>query len=118
LRVEDADPTLVPLDADVVADAAGRDAVVRLGDFDATVRMHGTRAEGVVAKRRGRERVQVGSLLGKHRRDLPLGGPMDARVGPAGGGRAACAGTSPARGGGPWGRRRSRLGLPRPAPSG
>src|SRR5437899_2338360 len=84
LRVEDADPTLVPLDADVVADAAGRDAVVCLGDFDATVGMHGTRAEGVVAKRRGWERVQVGSLLGKHRRDLPLGGPMDARVGPAG----------------------------------
>src|SRR5438552_1437963 len=82
LRIEDADPTLVPLDADIVANAAGRDAVVRLGDFDAAVGMHGPGAEGVVAKRRGWEREEVGTLLGKHRRDLSIGGPVDARVGP------------------------------------
>ena len=72
-----------PLDRDRGANAAGRDAVVGLGDLDAAVEVHGARAEGVVAEGRRRERPEMRALLGKHRGDLALGGAVDAGVGPA-----------------------------------
>src|SRR5437016_1375031 len=81
--IEDAHDARVPLDGDVVAEAAGWDPVVRLGDFHAAVGVHGAGAEGVVPKRGRRQRPEVRALLRKHRRDLALGGPMDARVSPA-----------------------------------
>src|SRR3989454_6786007 len=66
-----------------MTDAAGWDPVVRLGDFHAAVGVHGAGAEGVVPKRGRWQRPEVRALLRKHRSDLALGGPMDARVSPA-----------------------------------
>ena len=83
LGIEDAHHALIPLDGDVVADAAGGDAVVRPGDFDAAVGVHGAGAESIVPKRGRRQRSEVRALLRKHRGDLALGRPVDARVGPA-----------------------------------
>src|SRR5207249_2132207 len=73
-----------PLDGEAFAHVPGRGAVVRALDLDAAVEVHGARAVLVVAKRRERQRPQRGLLFGKHRRDLALRGPVDARVGPAG----------------------------------
>src|SRR5438094_10430119 len=50
LGIEDAHHALIPLDGGVVADAAGGDAVVRPGDFDAAVGVHGAGAESIVPK--------------------------------------------------------------------
>src|SRR5439155_237851 len=44
---------------------------------------HGGGAESIVPKRGRRQRSEVRALLRKHRGDLALGRPVDARVGPA-----------------------------------
>jgi hypothetical protein len=83
-RIEQADVTGVPLHGDVLAEPAGRRAVVAGVDLDAAIEMDRAVPELVIAKRLQRQRAQARSLFGKHRGDLPLGGAVDAGVGPAG----------------------------------
>ena len=73
----------VPLHLHLAADPAGRRAVVGRFHFDAAVQVHRAFAVAVVAKRLERQLAQSGLLLGKHHRDLTLGGAVDARVRPA-----------------------------------
>ncbi len=82
-RIQQADVLGVPLDRDLGPEPARGRAVVRVVDLDAAVEMDGAGAERVVAKRRDGQRPPRGPLLGEHRRDLTLGGAVDARVGPA-----------------------------------
>src|ERR1039458_9764889 len=48
----------------------------------AAVEMDGAFSVLVIAEGLDRQRQQGGSFFGEHGRDLPLGGAMDARVGP------------------------------------
>src|SRR2546428_2065941 len=82
--IEEPDVVLVPLDGDLAAEPARRRGVVGAGDFGAAVEMHGAGAVLVVAKGFERQRLEMGLLLGEHRRDLAFGGAVDARVSPAG----------------------------------
>ena len=82
-RIQQADVAGVPLHSDLLAEPAGRRAVVGGVDLDAIVQMQGAPAELVVAKRLDGQRPEAGPLLGKHDGDLALGGAVDARVGPA-----------------------------------
>ena len=82
-RIEQADVRGVPLHSHTAADPARRRAVVGRFDFDAAIQMHRAFAVLVVAERFQRQRQQRRLLFGEHRRDLSLGGAVDARVGPA-----------------------------------
>jgi hypothetical protein len=73
----------VPPDLGAPADPARRRAIRGGLDFDTAVQVHGELAELVIAEELVRQRQQRGPLFGKHRRYLPLGGAMNARVGPA-----------------------------------
>src|SRR5579885_1884217 len=73
----------VPLHLNMPSDPAWRRAVVGRLDFDAAIQVHGSLAVLVIAERFYRQRKQCGPLFGEHRRDLPLGGSMNAGVGPA-----------------------------------
>jgi hypothetical protein len=64
-------------------DPARRRAVVRGFDLDAAVQMYDALAVLVIAERLQRKWKQRRFLFGKHSGDLPLGGAVDARVGPA-----------------------------------
>ena len=72
----------VPLDLKMATDPAGRSAVIGGLDFHTPVQVHRAFAVLVVAERFNRQRKQRRALLGEHRRDLSLGGSMNARVGP------------------------------------
>jgi hypothetical protein len=74
---------LIPLDLDAAADPARRRAVVSGLDFDTAVQMHGAFAVLVIAEGLQGQRQQRRAFLGKHRRHLPLGGAVNAGVGPA-----------------------------------
>jgi hypothetical protein len=82
LRVEEADVKGVPLNVDGPPDPAGRGAVIGGFDFNAAVEMNGSLAVLVVAERFQRQRQQGGFLFGEHGGDLPLGGAVDAGIGP------------------------------------
>ena len=82
-RIEDPDPVIVPLHLHAPADQAGRNAVISRFDFDTAVQVHGTVAVAVAAERLERQRHKRGLLFGEHGRHLPLGGAVNARVGPA-----------------------------------
>src|SRR5690606_30260621 len=81
--VQEAHASAVPLDVDHATDPAGRRVVVRGIDLDTAVEVHDAAAVLVIAKSLERKRLQVRPFLGKHRRDLALGGAVDARVSPA-----------------------------------
>jgi len=83
LGIEQTNVQLIPLHAQHAPDPARRCAVVRGFDFDAAVEMHDALAVLVIAKRFERQRQQRGLLFGEHGGHLPLGGAVDARVGPA-----------------------------------
>jgi len=83
LRPDQSHVQVVPLHLDALADPAGRRAVVRRLDFNAAVEVDGPLSVAVVPKRFEGQRAQRGLLFGKHDRDLPLRGAVDARVGPA-----------------------------------
>ena len=83
LRIHQSHLPQIPLHLDVPADPARRRAVVGRFDFHAAVQMHRALAVLVVAEGLDRQRQQSRLLLGEHDRDLPLGGAVDARVGPA-----------------------------------
>ena len=72
----------IPLHLHAPADPARRRAVVGSLHFHAAIQMHRALAVLVIAERLERQRQQGGLLFGKHGRDLPLGGAVDARVGP------------------------------------
>src|SRR5208282_5854738 len=73
----------VPLHVDVSTYPARRRSIVSRVNLDATIDMHRALAILVVAERLERQRLQEGLLFGEHRRHLPLGPAVDARVGPA-----------------------------------
>jgi hypothetical protein len=73
----------VPLHVDLPPDPARRRSIVSRINLDATIDMHRALAILVVAERLQRQRLQEGLLFGEHRRYLPLGPAVDARVGPA-----------------------------------
>ena len=83
-RIENADVKLIPLHVDVSSDPAGWCAVEGGFDFYAAIQMHRSFPVLVITKRFERQRQQRRFFFGKHRRDLPLGGAMDACVGPPG----------------------------------
>ena len=83
LGIEQTHVQLIPLHAQHAPDPAGRRAVVGGFDFDAAIEMHDALAVLVIAKRLQRQRQQRGFLFGKHGGDLPLGGAVNACVGPA-----------------------------------
>ena len=56
LQIEDAYPSLVPLDSDLLSDEPGGRAVIRARDLDAAVEMHGAHAVLEVSKRRHGQR--------------------------------------------------------------
>ena len=73
----------IPLHADAPADPARRRAVVGRFDFHAAVQVHRAFAVLVIAEGLDGQRQQGRPLFGEHGGDLPLGGAVDARVGPA-----------------------------------
>src|SRR5215467_12994001 len=81
-RVPEADMGGIPLDLNTAADPAWRRAVVSGLHLDTTVQVHGPLAVLVIAERLDRQRKQCWALFGEHRCDLPLGGPVNACVGP------------------------------------
>ena len=83
VRVQQADLVGIPLHLDAPADPARRRAVVGRFDFHAAIQMHRALAVLVVAERLHGQRLQRRPLFGEHGGDLPLGGAVDARVGPA-----------------------------------
>ena len=83
LRVQHPDGRPVPLDVDAPTDPPGRDAVEGGLDLNAPIEVDGPDAVLVVAERLERQGAECGPLLGKHRRDLALGRPVDAGIGPA-----------------------------------
>ena len=83
LRAQDAHVPRVPLHPDDVTDVPRGHRVVRTGDLDVAVEVDGAGAVLVVVERLNGQWLQVRLLLGKHRRDLALGGAVDAGIGPA-----------------------------------
>src|ERR1039457_1796229 len=73
----------IPLHTDPPADPARRHAVVSGFDFHAAVEVHRAFTVLVIAEGLDGQRQQGLALFGEHGRDLPRGGAMDARVGPA-----------------------------------
>src|SRR5438477_5834764 len=82
LRREQADVELVPLHKDALTDPAWWGAVVGRLDFDTAIKVDRAFAVPVIPKRFERQRPERRLLLGKHRRDLPFRGPVDARIRP------------------------------------
>ena len=72
-----------PTAPDAPADPARRRTVVGRFDFHAAVQVHRAFAVLVIAERLDGQRQQGRPLFGEHGRHLPLGGAVDARVGPA-----------------------------------
>src|SRR6266536_240357 len=83
LRIEQTNIQLIPLHAQHAPDPARRCAIVGGFDFDAAILMYDSFAVLVIAEGFERERKQRRFLFGKHGGDLPFGGAVDARVGPA-----------------------------------
>src|SRR5271165_3731920 len=83
LGIEQADIQVIPLHPDLASDPARRCPVVSGFDLDAAVQMHDAFAVLVIAERLQWKRKQRGFLFGKHGSHLPLGGAVDAGVGPA-----------------------------------
>ncbi len=81
-RVQQAHVSRIPLHLDAPADPARRRAVVGRLDFHAAIQMHRALAVLVIAEGLDGQWQQSGLLFGEHGRDLPLGGAVDARVGP------------------------------------
>jgi len=81
-RVQDADMRCIPLHLNTASDPARRRTVVSGLDLHATIQMYGALTVLVVAKRFQRQWQQRRALFGKHRRHLPFGGAVNARVGP------------------------------------
>src|ERR1039458_1242750 len=81
--IEQANIQFIPLHARHAPDPTRRCAVVSGLDFDAAIQMHDALAVLVIAEGFQRQRKQGGLLFGKHSGDLPFGGAVDARVGPA-----------------------------------
>jgi hypothetical protein len=75
--------TSPPLHLNAAADPARWRTVVGGLDFDAAVQMHCSLAVPVIAKRLKRQRQERRSFFGKHGRNLPFRGSVNARVGPA-----------------------------------
>src|SRR5674476_955196 len=73
----------VPLHTDAAADPARRRTIVSRFDFYTAIQVHRAFTVLVIAEGLDGQRQQRRPLLGEHSRDLPLGGAMDARVGPA-----------------------------------
>ena len=80
---EQPDVVLVPLDSDLAPEPARRRRVVGTSDFDAAIEMHGAPPMLVVAKGLQRQGQQRWSFFGKHGRDLPFGGAVNAGISPA-----------------------------------
>ena len=83
VRVQQPDVPGIPLHLDAPADPARRRAVVGRFDFHAAIQMHRALAVLVIAEGLDGQRQQGRPLFGEHGRDLPLGGAVNARVGPA-----------------------------------
>ena len=81
--IEQPNMRVIPLHVNAASDPARRRAIVGGLDFDAAVQVHGALAVVVIAERFDRQRQQRRFLFGEHGRDLPLGGAVNARVGPA-----------------------------------
>ena len=73
----------VPLHTDAPADPARRRTVVGGFHLHAAIQVHGAFTELVITEGLDGQRQQGWPLFGEHGRDLPLGGAVDARVGPA-----------------------------------
>src|SRR2546425_11562788 len=83
IRIENTDVQAIPLHVYHLPDPAWRQAIVSRLDFDATIQMHDPIAVLVVTERFDGQREQRRLFFGKHRRDLPLRGAVNARVGPS-----------------------------------
>ena len=83
LGVEQADMRSSHCTGTSSSDPARRRAVVGRLDFHAAIQMHLALAILVIAERFQRQRQQRGFFFGEHGRYLPLGGAVNARVGPA-----------------------------------
>ena len=83
LWVEQPHAARVPLHRHSPSDISGRRAVIGAVHLDAAVEMHRPLAILIVTKGFDRQRQQRRLLLGKHHRDLALGGAVDASVCPA-----------------------------------
>src|ERR1700691_4322809 len=81
--INQSDEHRVPLYVDLPPDPARRRTIISSFHFDTAIQMNRALAILVVAERLQRQRLQVGLLFGEHRRYLPLGPAVDARVGPA-----------------------------------
>src|ERR1035437_6895510 len=73
----------IPLHTDAAADPARRRAIVSSFDLDAAIQVHRAFTVLVIAEGLDGQWQQGRPLFGEHGSDLPLGGAMDARVGPA-----------------------------------
>src|SRR5579862_1578741 len=80
--IQQADVGGVPLHLNASADPTRRRAVIGGLHFDAAVQVHRAFAILVITKRFERQRKQSWLLFSKHCRNLPLGGSVNARVGP------------------------------------
>ena len=81
-RIKQAHVHHVPLHIDLATDPARRRTIIGRFNFNTTIDMDRALSVLVIAERLQRQRLQVGLLFGEHRRHLPLGAAMDARVGP------------------------------------
>ena len=82
-RVQQRDMGGIPLHLNAAADPAWRRSVVSGFHFDAAIRVHCAFAVLVLAEWLDWQRKQCETLFGKPRRNLPLSGSVNARVGPA-----------------------------------
>src|SRR5579863_1811215 len=81
-RIEQAHIHRIPLHIDQPTDPARRRAIVGRVDFNTAIDMDRSLSVLVIAERLQRQRLQQGLLFGEHRRHLPLGAAVDARVCP------------------------------------
>src|SRR5580700_10238903 len=72
----------IPLHPNTSADPPRRCAIVCGFDLDTSVQMYGSFAVLVIAEWFDGQREQCRAFFGEHRRDLPFGGAVDARIGP------------------------------------
>jgi hypothetical protein len=77
--IKQPDVPLVPLHGDLTPKPPRGRRVVRAGDLDAAVEMHGARAVLVVAEGLKGQRPQLQLRLGEHGGDLALDGPRGRR---------------------------------------
>src|SRR5436309_15133207 len=78
--IENTDVKRIALNVDELSNPAWRNAVIGRLDFDTTIQMDGALAVLVVTERFQRQWKQDRLLFRKHRVDLLLRGPVDARV--------------------------------------